>query len=45
MMPVDGHAVPQFLVLSNPKGELFELTVEKYWVNRPLPSSKYTLQP
>ena len=37
--------VPKYLVLSNSKGDRFELTVERYWVNQPLPSSRYSLQP
>jgi outer membrane biogenesis lipoprotein LolB len=37
--------VPKCLVLSNSKGDRFELTVERCWVNQPLPSSRFTLQP
>lgn len=44
-LQVDGHEVPKFLILSNSKGDRLELAVEKYWVNHPLPPSKYTLQP
>jgi hypothetical protein len=37
--------VPKYLVLSNSKGDRFELTVERYWVNQPLPPSRFVLKP
>lgn len=45
MMNSENFSVPKYLVLSNPKGERFELKVDRYWVNKPLPSSRYVLQP
>lgn len=45
MMNLEDYRVPKYLVLSNSKGERFELNVERYWVNQPLPSSRYVLQP
>jgi hypothetical protein len=44
-MDLQHFRVPKHLVLSNSKGDRFELKVEKYWVNQPLPSSRYILQP
>ncbi len=45
MMNLDQFRLPKHLVLSNSKGERFELKVEKYWINQPLPPSRYVLQP
>jgi outer membrane biogenesis lipoprotein LolB len=45
MMDLQQFKVPKHLVLSNTKGDRFELQVEKYWVNQPLPLSRYSLHP
>ena len=45
LMDLKQFNVPKYLVLSNSKGDRFELTVERYWVNQPLPSSRFILQP
>ncbi len=45
MMNLKQFKLPKLLVLSNSKGERFELKVERYWINQPLPMSRYVLQP
>jgi outer membrane biogenesis lipoprotein LolB len=45
MMDLERFKVPKYLVLSNSKGDRFELEVEKYWVNQPLPLSRFSLHP
>lgn len=45
MMNLKNYSVPKFLVMSNPVGERLELKVERYWVDQPLPPSRYVLQP
>jgi outer membrane lipoprotein-sorting protein len=45
LMDLKQFNVPKYLVLSNSKGDRFELTVERYWVNQPLPSSIFVLKP
>ena len=45
MMNLQRFKVPKHLVLSNTNGDRFELEVEKYWVNQPLPLSRFSLHP
>ena len=45
MINLEQYRLPRYLVVSGAKGESFELSVDKYWLNQPLPSSRFILNP
>ena len=45
MISLDNYRLPKHLILSSADGNRFELAVERYWLNQPLPPSRFILQP
>ena len=45
MMSVKGYRIPSRLVISNGEGDMFQLDVDRCWVNASIPPDMYVLRP